>query len=278
MDPKVTGEKEEGASPASDTQVQQQEPAAQPAPAPAAAPTPDGGVTPGGKTYTEAEVQSIMHARTKDYAEMRRQLDAYRQHGSVDEIATKLKPSQAQAASQEQAGQQLDDDEKKFVAYLKKVLPELRSLDSLKGLDADKINFLNQMREREIAAEQAYVGSAEQAIMSHCDSVGLKTDAQKSMMREVVAATIISTPELHNRFTAKDPTVIADAIKLVSGALGAPAAPSLSVQQAQAAAKAKAGSIKPPLPAGGVAAPVTKDRKLTEEERLEAAFKAIQQK
>ena len=278
MDPKIPGVTDSSATPAPEPQVQQPEPAAQPAPAPAAAPTQDGGVTSGGKVYTEAEVNSMMHARTKDYAEMRKQLDSYRQHGTLEELAAKLKPSPASGQPAEQGQPALDADEQKFVEFLKKVLPELKSLESLKGLDPEKIAFLNQLRDREVSSQQAYIQSAEQAINAHCDSLGQKTEAQKDMVREMISATILSTPELYKRFQEKDPNVVSDAIKLASATLGVPQAPAVGVQQAQAAAKAKAAQIKPPLPAGGLPAPLTKDRKLSDEERLEAAFQSVKPK
>ena len=71
-----------------------------------------GGETPAGKTYTEEEVNRIMHERTKDYASMKRDLDSYRSFGTARELQEKLSKLQAPVAPNAAPAYQPDDDDK----------------------------------------------------------------------------------------------------------------------------------------------------------------------
>ena len=273
------GEKDiSAASPAVEPQVVQPAVESQPASPAAGNPSMDGGVTAGGKTYTEAELTEIMHERTKNFAAIKRQHDAYSALGSVDEIQSKLKGGSPQPAVVPETP--MDEDEKKFVAYLKKVIPGLSKLEQLGGLDEDKIAFLNEMRERQQADKQDYVGKSEEAVFTHCETLGIKDEAQRVMVRDMVAVAIMNSPEISAKWAKNDPSAVTDALKIVSTLAGPKADPKVQIaaQQVVAAAKAKATLVKPPLPPGGVGAPITQERKLTAEERLDAAFKAVSNK
>lgn len=281
MDPKNPNEDpqgvkdETGAPPAPASQEPPQEPAAQPAPAPVADPSKGGGVTPAGKTYTEAEVNRMMHDRTKDFSATKKSLEAYAALGTPEEIAAKLKGPTPPPAS----GPQLDDDDKKLKEYMLKLYPELKELSKLGKLDDQQLAFVDSLRQREVEAGKEYLTKAESEIDAHCAASKIEGDDKKALLRDMVAVVITSNPTLASRFQARDASVVGEALKMVSGFMGAPTAASpspLAAAQAAAAAKTKGAQIKAPIPPGGIGAPLTKDRKKTEEERLDDAFKAIQ--
>lgn len=271
------GEKETPAAPpAEGTQVIQSSPENQPAPEPSGNPSTDGGVTPGGKTYTEAEMTSIMHERTKGMSDMRKQLDAYRSLGSVEEIQAlrKMPVPNEEPKSSEPV---LDDEEKKFRNYLLKLMPELTRMETLKGLDGDKVAFLEQLREREVAQREAYVSKSEQDVAAYCDSLNIKEESKQVMVRDMIATIIMNSPEVSKKWAANDPSAVKDAVEIFKSTLGLGQSvkTQLAEEQGKAAAKTKAATIKAPIPPGGVSAPITKERKLTDEERLDAAFRSL---
>lgn len=276
-----TGVKEDAAAaPAAEPQANQPVPEPQPqsAPEPTGSPSTDGGVTPAGKMYTEAELNAIMHERTKGFSSVKKELESYKALGSVDELS---KVAKKPASSEDPApSPALDPDDQKFVAYLKRVLPELSRLEALGKLEPQQLEYLNDLRQREETKRQDYVNRSEQEIYTYCDTKGIKDESARVMTRDLIAVAIMNSPALAARWRENDPSVVSEAVKILGSTLNPAAAPAkdMAALQTQAAAKAKAAVIKPPLPTGGVAAPITKDRKLTDDERVDAAWNAIKNK
>ena len=229
-----------------------------------------GGETPAGKTYTEEEVNRIMHERTKDYASMKRDLESYRSLGSAREIQEKLKPAPAtQSAAQ---SYQPDEDDKKFLTYLGKLMPNMSKLDLLAKLEGN-MGFIESLRQEREAQQQAFVDDSQNKVFEFCDSIGAKDDSQKAVIRDAVAAAILNDPKLAARWDKHDASVITDAIKVLETTLGKRT--EVAAKQDLSAGKAKVEKIQAPLPKGGVGAPIVKERKLDDDERAEAAWKRL---
>lgn len=266
MDIKPGVKPEDGAAPAPETQ----DPAADggtPAPEPKVPPT-EGGDTPQGKpekTYTQAEVNRIMHERTKDYAALKEQLESYSKLGSVEDLHKRLTP---QPQAQPAAGGELDEDDKKFLAYLQKL-----GLKPGTGLDEKTQGFLANIQRREEAAHAAYVKSSEDAVLKLCDTLKVTEDHQRVMVRDMVAAIILNDPALFQKWNMRDPSVMTDAIAVYSKLQGTASADDAAAKAALA--KKSAGFVKPPLPPGGIPAPITARKQPTDDERLDAAWESL---
>lgn len=270
MEELETGVKlDEGAAPAPSTQP---DPASgAPAPAASGQPSTDGGVTPGGeKRYTQAEVQAILHERTRGMSQIRKEYETYRSLGTLEELQAKLKP--APAAQPQDDG--LEEDDRKFKAYLAKVYPGLKKLDEPSPVTAEHLQFIQGLQAREAKAHERYMESTESEIYKHCDANKITDETHRRIMRDAIASVILNDPALAQRFEQRDPGTVSDAVKLFQRLN--PGMNDIAAAQAAAAAKGKAGGIKAGMPSGGVAAPITKDKKLSDEERLDQAWKSLQ--
>jgi len=226
-------------------------------------PTTDGGVTAGGKTYTEEEVNKILHMRTKEMSDMKKEYERYKSLGKYEDLSAKIKP----APKEEQAAPALSDDDKKFVDYLKQVVPGLGKLDKFSD---EHLSVIEAYRAREEKANQRYVSKMEDEVAKYCDTIGVKDEGQKKGFLDLVASVISTNEELHERFIDRDPGVIGEAIKRLQENFGAKLAKK-EVSEASGI-KAKVEKIQQPLPTGGIPAPISKERKLSDEERLDAAW------
>lgn len=237
----------------------------------AAAPAKGGDETPVGKTYTQEEVTNMMHERTKDYASMKRDLETYR--AFIAEQDEKAKRAPTPAAPPPPASPELDEDDKKFVDYLKKVVPELGRLGKL---DETRLGFIERLQQKEEAERNQFVESSEQEVFKFCDTISAKDDAQKAVVRDAVAAAIMNDPKLMEKWERRDASVISDAIKVLETTLGKRS--EVAGKQDLSSVKAKVEKIQAPLPKGGIPAPVTKPKVLTEDERVERAWGRLNNK
>ena len=235
-----------------------------------------GDETPAGKTYTEEDVNRMMHERTKDYASMKRDLESYRAFGSAQEIQTKLTPKPAPAAPPAPAELAMDEDDKKFDAYMRKMYPGISKLGMLGKLDESRLGFIEALQRKDEAEKEKYVDGAQNEVFKFCDTINAKDEAQKVVVRDAIAAAILNDQALAERWDRRDPTVIADAIKVLETTLGKRT--EVAGKQDLSSVKAKVEKIQAPLPKGGVPAPISKPKNLTEDERVEKAWGALNNK
>jgi hypothetical protein len=226
-----------------------------------------GDVTPAGKTYTEEQLNAIMHERTKGFADMRKEYERYKELGSPDDLRSKLHPATQPAPQAKDTQPGLDEDDKKFQEYLLKVFPELKNLNKL---DESKLGFLNSMVAKDQEASQKFTAESESAVGKYCETSGIKDEQAQVIIRDAIAAVILNTPALMQRWQSRDASVIPEAIKTLESSIGKKSA--TADAQALSGTKAKVEQVKQPLPNGGLPAPITKEKKLTEEQRLDAAF------
>lgn len=259
----------QGAAPAPESQDTKPEGGA-PAPEGSGAPSQGGSEKPAGeRTYTQAEVNRIMHERTKDYAAMKARLDAYGSLGDVEDLKKRLTPAQPPKAEEPV---QLDEDDKKFVAYMDKLYPGLKDLGKGPSVSAEEYAFIQQLQKREAEGQAAFLKASEAEVFAFCDSRNIKDDAQRVIVRDMIASVILNDPAIAAKWAHRDPSVMKDAIEAYKKLSGSPA---VADDQAAAALKKKAQFLKPPLPAGAHPAPITQQRKPSDDERVDAAFAAL---
>lgn len=228
--------------------------------------------TGAGKTYTQEEVNRIMHERTKDYSSMKRDLETYRQF--ISEQESRAKQVQAPAAPQAPSAPELDEDDKKFKAYLEKMYPGMDKLSLLGKLDDKRMGFIEALQQKDEAEKGKFVDSSEQEVFKFCEGINAKDEAAKSVVRDAVAAAILNDPKLAEKWERRDPTVIADAIKVLETTLGKRT--EVTSAQNLSSVKAKVEKIQTPMPKGGIPAPISKEKSLTEDERVSKAWDALQ--
>lgn len=237
------------------------------------APATDGGETAGGKTYTQEEVNRLMHERTRDYASMKRDLDSYRTLGSAQEIHARLTPRPAPAAPPAPATQEMDEDDKKFDAYMRKMYPGISKLEILAKFDDSRMGFIERLQAREAAEVRKFQNTAQDEVFKFCDTINAKDEAQKVVVRDAVAAAILNDPKLAERWDQRDPTVIADAIKVLESTLGKRT--EVAGKQDLSAVKAKVEKVQQPMPKGGIPAPISKPKTISDDERVDKAWGAL---
>ena len=219
------------------------------------------------KTYSQAEVNEIMHKRTKDYSAMQRDLETYRAY--ISEQKAKPAPAPAQAPTMPE----LDEDDKKFVDYLKKVMPGINRTDQFS--DAQK-GFIERLQAKEEFERKTFTESAEGDVFKFCDTINAKDDGQKAVVRDAVAAVILNDAKLAEKWERRDPSVISDAIKVLETTLGKRS--EVSANQNLSSVKARVEKIQQPFPKGGIPAPITKPKVYTEDERVAMAWESLQKK
>ena len=230
--------------------------------------------TGAGKSYTQEEVNRMMHERTKDYSSMKRDLETFRAFKSEQEAKAKLAPTPA--APQAPSAPELDEDDKRFLEYMQKMFPGIDKLSLINKLDDKRMGFIEALQQKEEVEHTKFVESSEGEVFKFCDTINAKDDSAKSVVRDAVAAAILNDPKLADKWNRRDPTVIADAIKVLETTLGKRT--EVSAKQDLSSVKAKVEKIQSPMPKGGIPAPISKEKTLTEDERVNRAWDALNSK
>ena len=254
--------------------------AAPEAPAPAETPAagaPEGQPSPDEKTsYTKDEVSTIVQERLK----------AWQKYGKPEELETRLSRAEQLerfyfGLSQQmgrpgqipgQAAQQPETEEdKKVRAYMERIYPGLGEWQKERQTMQQAMAELHQRQWQAVTA-QSQASLKELAIKA-----GYKEEqlAGENGIEQRVADSIRGNPQdLQAYMKTGDPAIVRkhfEALdKWVKGFSSAPAAGTAQY----AADKKKTANLPPRIPAGGVPAPTASKKKLTNEERVGAAFKA----
>lgn len=235
---------------------------------------PEGGETPKEKTYTESELQNIIHERTKGYSEKLEDLDTYRQLGTLDDLA-KLRDTNGGKVEQP-VEEPLTDEDKRFMSYMEKRYPGLKGLDSkLKVLDKleGQGEFIQGFQGRDQEEWKNFVGDAYSKVGEICKAAGITNEAQVKANADVIAAIIQGDKKLHGKWRRKDSSCINDAMEIIKETTVAPfSRDSLS---RKADTKQKTEKLSKSLPSGGVPAASSKEKKLSDNERVDRAFEAL---
>lgn len=237
------------------------------------------------KTYTEKELQDIIHSRTKDYAA---KMDPYKKLGEPDKLAAELKelreirarltgqPDPSKVTNPEDPEFNPNDPQtKKFLSWMKKAGYDLEKLkefetvaSSFKEKDQkawnDRItnegNKISEWAKKEYGYDKPEQFDAMQDLVSQIIYSGSGPDAEGNF----------KASSMYQRWIDGDPKVLDEAFKSVHDLLVEPMKQKFAIEYS--ATKEKTGKI--PRPAGGsfIPAPVTTKEKLTDDQRSKAAF------
>lgn len=236
------------------------------------------------KTYTEQELQDIIHKRTKGDSEKLRNYEAavnqYKLLGSPEEIYKKLSSiTQSAPTVNKEPEVKLSPEDERAKQYLLKLIPDLKNIGDInkKIADSDGISsFVREMVAERSMTSQAFVNSSRNELYKICDEIGIKDDSKKALVEEMVAGIIKSDANLARKFALRDMSCIAEAMSTFKsiGGFSTPATNNSSNADL-AATKQKTAALTKQMPKGGSASAIRKTEKLSDDERLEAAFKAV---
>lgn len=236
----------------------------------AGAPAP---VTPSGasagtseqKTYRDEDVQRIVRERLADE---QRKYAPYKELGDVNEVRARLEKA-------ERYEKALRGDEPKGPTPEEK---ELRELLTKQFPGIDKVQNLEAKLQAMENANQAAHAQAGRGLISKMATEKLGTNDPKvmKMLENVISASIAEDPESLKAWNSGDVSVVAKHFDDVLNSSFDPLFKSASVRYASGKAKDKA-EVPPKMPPGGVQAPSSTDRKMSGEERREAAWKRMQE-
>jgi len=231
-------------------------------------PKPSGGETPVGKeqtkSYTEGELQNIIHERTKTYSE---RIDGYEK--KLQELEAKVGSFSPKPSEEAPKGPELDADDKAFVEYLHKVYPQLAVLEKI---SPEMLQQINSYTGREQVVNEDFLSKAAQSVGKYVTEMGLKEENAVAYLKDLVSAAILNTPKLLKKWEIRDVGVIDEAFKVIETDFGKKKADAEIKKMTEV--KAKTDALSNPLPGGGIPAPVGSN-KLTDVERVEQAFKSL---
>lgn len=213
-----------------------------------------------GKTYTEEEVNQILHARTKEYSEKLKKYESLIGNSQKNE--------------NENALEELSQEDIAFMNYFKsKILPKIQS----ELLPKEQVEFLSGLMERERASTNMFLKDGESIIKDLSVKNGLSED-KIDMVKDIVASVILNNPDLQSRFIMRDKTVFEEAYKRFYGMFS-------KVIEENAKSKVKniidtktnVANIKQPIKEG-VGAAITEKKPLSDSELIEKAFSMLNKK
>jgi hypothetical protein len=214
-----------------------------------------GDVKPQPKTYTEEEINQILHERTKSYSE------------KIKQYEEKLK---AASGEPKDPMSNLSAEDKKFIEYLKKIQPYIGQ-PSLKEED---LKFVELLRQREQAETNNFLSEGDKVVKGLASELKI-TDNRIEVLKDAIASIILSDDSLKSRLVRRDVSVFKDAFGVFKSTFQ-PVISNAAKSEVSKVVKAKenVANVKQPVK-GGISAPLTKKDKMTHEEFLEAAFKRI---
>lgn len=242
-------------------------PTAQPG---AGAPTPasPSGTQPGASTqprsYSTEEMSKAVQSRL---AEERTRWE--KQYGSPAELqARREKLDRYEAAFKGEQAPKVSAEEKELRDLLDK--QGYVRKDAVDGVAA-------RLQAIEQANQQAHAKSGRSEISRLAqEKLGTSDPNVLRMLESVIAASIAGDKEALDAWNSGDTSVIAKHFESSLSQSFDPLFKSASARYASGKAKDKA-EVPPTMPKGGVQAPLSTERKMTSEERKEAAFKRLQE-
>lgn len=224
--------------------------------------TSNGGDDATPRTYRDEDVQRIVRERL---AEEQRKWEPYKQFGSPSE----LKARQDRLERYEQAfrgeAPKITPEEKELRELLTKQFP---GIDKVQDLEA-KLQAMEQANH----AAHAQTGRGLIARLA-TEKLGTSDPNVLKMLENVISASIASDKDSLAAWNSGDTGVIAKHFESALTQSFDPLFKSASARYAAGKAKDKA-EVPPTMPKGGTQAPTSTDRKMSGEERREAAWKRL---
>ena len=247
--------------------------------APASTGAPEGQSAPASgekSSYTKDEVSQIVQERLK----------AWQKYGKPEELETRLSRAEqlerfyaglsqqmgrpGQTPGQFAPQQPETEEDKKVRAYMERIYPGLGKWQEQQQAVQTQLQELHQRQWAAVTAQ------SQASLKDFASKAGYKDD-QFATLEQHVANSIRGNPQDLQEYTRTGNLDIVkkhfDAIdKWVKGFAAAPAA-SQTAQYAKD--KQKTVNLPPRIPAGGVPAPTASKKKLSDDERISAAFEAF---
>lgn len=220
-------------------------------------------VQPQPRTYTTEEMSKAVQSRL---AEERGSWE--KKYGSPEALSARLEKA-------ERYEKALRGDEPKGPTPEER---ELRELLTKQFPGIDKVQNLEAKLQAMENANQAAHAQAGRGLISKMATEKLGTSDPKvmKMLENVISASIAEDPESLKAWNSGDVSVIAKHFDDVLNSSFDPLFKSASARYASGKAKDKA-EVPPTMPKGGVQAPTSTDRKMSVEERRDAAWKRMQE-
>ncbi len=217
------------------------------------------------RTYKDEDVQRIVRERLADE---QKKFAPYRELGEASDVRARLERlDRMEKASRGDTQPQITQEQKELRELLTKEFP---GIDKFKDLEARL-----QERENRDYAARAQAGRASISKLAQ-EKLGTADSKVTKLLENAISASIAEDPESLKAWNSGDVSVIDKHFESVlSGSLD-PLFKSASARYSSGKAKDKA-EVPPTMPKGGVQAPASQDRKLTAEERRDAAWKRMQE-
>ncbi len=218
------------------------------------------------RTYKDEDVQRIVRERV---AEEQKKLAPWKDFGDASDVRARLdRLDRMEKASRGDAPPQMTAEQKELRELLTKEFP---GIDKFKDLEARL-----QERENRDYAARAQAGRASISRLAQ-EKLGSSDAKVTKLLENAISASIAEDPESLKAWNSGDVSVIEKHFdSVLSGSLD-PLFKSASARYSSGKAKDKA-EVPPTMPKGGVQAPTSQERKMTADERKEAAYKFLQER
>lgn len=216
------------------------------------------------RTYRDEDVQRIVRERL---AEEQKKYAPWKELGDVNAVKARLEKAERYEKAFQGDVPQVSPEEKELRELLTKQFP---GIDQVKDLTA-KVQAIER-------ANQSARANAGRGIIEKlaADKLGVTDSKVLKMLENIVAASIAEDQESLNAWNSGDNSVIGKHFESALSSSLDPLFKSASARYSGGKAKDKA-EVPPTMPKGGVSAPASNERRLTMEERREAAYKYLQE-
>jgi len=218
------------------------------------------------RTYRDEDVQKIVRERLADE---QKKWEPYKQFGTPAELrARQEKLDRYEQAFKGEQAPKVSAEEKELRDLLDK--QGYVRKDAVDGVAA-------RLQAIESANQQAHAKAGRSEISRLAtEKLGTNDPNVLKMLENVISASIASDKEALDAWNSGDTSVIAKHFESSLSQSFDPLFKSASARYASGKAKDKA-EVPPTMPKGGVQAPLSTERKMTSEERKEAAYKRLQE-
>ncbi len=218
------------------------------------------------RTYRDEDVQKIVRERLADE---QKKWEPYKQFGTPAELkARQEKLDRYEAAFKGDQAPKVSQEEKELRELLDK--QGYVRKDAVDGVAA-------RLQAIESANQQAHAKAGRSEISRLAtEKLGTNDPNVLRMLENVISASIAGDKEALDAWNSGDTSVIAKHFESSLSQSFDPLFKSASARYASGKAKDKA-EVPPTMPKGGVQAPLSTERKMTSDERKEAAFKRLQE-
>ncbi len=232
---------------------------------PAATPPSGTGASAEPRTYRDEDVQRIVRERV---AKHEKEFAPWKEFGDASDVKARLERlDRMEKASRGDVPPQMTAEQRELRELLTKEFP---GIDKVKELEARL-----EARDRQDGAARAQAGRSSISRLAQ-EKLGTNDPKVMKMLENAISASIAEDQDSLKAWNSGDISVIDKHFEnVLSGSLD-PLFKSASARYSSGKAKDKA-EVPPSMPKGGVQAPSSQERKMSSDERREAAWKHLQE-